>query len=186
MLYRARATCSLQRLPVITVMKAGDYVLWKRFLSFLGNYRLTDATGATVMRFVGHLRVALRFDAVDAKGNVLFRGQGRLQDTRNRVTFTQDGQTYGSMRAEWGGRLRRESPQKRRCVIEASAGESLQTDGDCATVWSLLRQEVLVARVEQRGRRWNVKLIDDANADFVLTVVVAIVHQTLGDERSLD
>lgn len=171
---------------MITGMKAGDYILSKTFLSFLGNYRLTDTTGATVMRFVGHLRVALRFDAVDAKGNVLFTGQGLLHDALNRVTFTQAGQTYGSMRAEWEGGLRRESPQKGRYVIEVCAGESLQTHGDCATAWSLLRQEFVVARVERRGRRWSIKLRDDTNADFVLTVAVAIVHQTLGDERSLD
>jgi len=166
-------------------MKTGDYVLSRRFLSFLGNYRLTYATGAMVMRFVGDLGVALRFDAVDAKGNVLFRGQCLLQDAEQGHLYPR----WTDIRVDAGGMGRRAATCKSAkgcCIAEVGAGESLQTDGDCATAWSLLRREAVVARVERRGRRWSIKLLDDTNADFVLTVAVAIVHQTLGDERSLD
>jgi hypothetical protein len=167
-------------------MRAGDYILSKRFLSFLGNYRLTDAAGATVMRFVGHLRFALRFDAIDAQGRVLFRGQGKLISASNAVTFSRSGETYGSMHAEWEGGLRHDGPQRGRYVITGAAGEALQTHGDCATAWSLKRQDSEVARVERLGERWSVSLLDGTHGEFVLTVVMAIVHQTLGDERTLD
>lgn len=168
-------------------MRTGDYVLSRRFLSFLGNYGLTDAAGAPVMRFVGHLRIALRFDAVDAQGRVLFRGQGRLIDARNGVTFTRNGQPYGSMRAEWAGGLRRvDGEQKGRYFVNGGEGGTLQTRGDCATAWSLMRQDTEVASVERRGRRWGIRLLDSTHGEFTLTVVMAIVHQTLGDERSLD
>jgi hypothetical protein len=167
-------------------MKTGDYILSKGFLSFLGNYKLTDAAGARVMHFVGHFRIALRFDAVDAQGHVLFRGQGRLIDARNGVTFTRHGQPYGSMHSEWEGGLRRNGPQKGRYIINGGAGDVLQTHGDCATAWSLMRQDAEVARVERRSRRWNIRLLDSTHSEFALTVVMAIVHQTLGDGRTLD
>ena len=166
-------------------MRAGDYILSKRFFSFLGNYRLTDASGAAAMRFVGHLRFALRFDALDAQGHVLFRGQGRLIDTVNRVGFTCDGQPCGSLRAEWEGGLRREGPQEVRYVVDGAAGGTLHTHGDCATAWSLLRLDAAVASVERHGRRWRIRLQDSTHAEFALTVVMAIVHLTLGDERSI-
>lgn len=167
-------------------MRTGDYTLSKRFLSILGNYRLTDAAGVTVMRFVGHFRIALRFEAIDAQGRVLFSGQGQLIDASNGVTFTRNGETYGSMHAEWDGGLRREGPQKGRYVVSGGAGETLQTHGDCATAWSLMRQDSEVARVERHGRRWSIRLLDNTHGEFVLTAVMAIVHQTLGDERTLD
>jgi hypothetical protein len=167
-------------------MRTGDYVLSKGFLPFLGNYTLTDAAGATVMRFVGHFRIALRFDAIDAQGRVLFRGQGRLIDARNGVTFTRNGQPYGSMHAEWEGGLRRDGPQKGRYIVNGGAGETFQTHGDCATGWSLMRQDAEVASVERCGRRWGIRLLDSTHGEFTLAVVMAIVHQTLGDARSLE
>lgn len=167
-------------------MKAGDYILSKGFLSFLGNYKLTDAAGARVMRFVGHFRIALRFDAIDAQGQVLFRGQGQLIDNRNRVTFIRNGQPYGSMHAEWEGGLRRSGPQKGQYIVSGGAGDVLQTHGDCATAWSLRRQDAEVARVERHNRRWNIRLLDSTHSEFALTVVMAIVHKTLGNERTLD
>ncbi|MBL8139800.1 MAG: hypothetical protein JNM38_01720 [Acidobacteria bacterium] len=170
----------------MTEMRTGDYILSRKLLSFLGNYALTDAAGATVMRFVGHFRIALRFDAQDAQGRVLFRGQGRLIDARNGVTFTCDGQPCGSMRAEWEGGLRRAGPQKGRYIVSGGAGGALQTRGDCATAWSLMREDVEVASVERRGRRWGIRLLDGTRGEFTLTVVMAIVHQTRGDERSLE
>ena len=167
-------------------MRTGDYILSRRFLSFLGNYAVTDAAGATVMRFVGQFRIALRFDAQDAQGRVLFRGQGRLIDARNGVTFTRNGQPYGSMLAEWDGGVRRDGPQAGGYIVTGDAGDTLQTRGDCAIAWSLLRDDVEVASVERRGRRWGIRLLDGTRGEFTLTVVMAIVHQTRGDERSLE
>jgi hypothetical protein len=160
-------------------MNTGDYILSKRFLSFLGNYKLTDADGRLVIRFVGHFRFALRFDAIDAQGHVLYRGQGKLFDARNVVTFTRNGQPYGSMHAEWEGGLRR-------YIVSGGLGDALQTHGDCATAWSLMRHNAEVVRVERRSRRWNIKLMDSTHSEFALTVAMAIVYQTLGDERPVD
>ena len=167
-------------------MRTGDYILSKGFLSFLGNYKLTDVAGATAMQFVGHIRVALRFDALDAQGHALFRGQGKLIDARNGVNFTRNGQPYGSMHAEWEGGLRRKGPQKGRYIISGGGGDALQTQGDCNAAWSLMRQDTEVARIEQRSGRWNIRLLDSTHSEFSLTVVMAIVHQTLGDKTTLD
>lgn len=167
-------------------MKPGHYVLSRKLFAFLGNYVITDAAGAIAIRFAGRLRIALRFDAIDAAGRALFRGQGLLVDASNRVAFTREGQPCGSMRAVWEGGLRREGPQKGHYVVEGIAGDTFQTRGDCTAAWSLWRHETEVARVERRGRRWAIELLDGTHGEFVLVVVMAIVHQTLGDERSLD
>jgi hypothetical protein len=166
-------------------MKTGDYTLSKGLFSFLGNYKLSDAAGKTVMRFDGHLRIALRFDALDAQGHALFRGQGRLIDASNEVAFSRNGHPYGSMHAEWEGGLRREGPQKNRYIINFGADDTLQTRGDCATSWSLMRHDAEVATVARRGRLWTIKLLDDTHGEFSMTVVMAVVHKTLDDGRSL-
>ena len=171
---------------MIAAMQTGDYVLTKGVLSLLGNFRIADAAGATVMRFRGKLRIALRFDAVDAQGRVIFRGQGRLIDALNRVRFSRDGQPCGEMKAEWEGGLRRDGPQQGRYVVDGGAGGPLHTQGDCTTAWSLVRQQAEVARVERQGSQWRIRLLDGTHGEFVLTVVMAVVYQTLGDERSLD
>jgi hypothetical protein len=174
-----------QRRHVVNEMKTGDYTLSKRLFSFLGNYKVSDSEGTTVMRFDGHLRIALRFDAFDAQGRALFRGQGRLIDASNGVAFNRNGRPYGSMHAEWEGGLRREGPQRNRYIINVGADCTLETRGDCSTSWSLMRQEAELASVARRGRKWSIRLLDGTLGEFVLTVVMAVVHKTLGDERSL-
>lgn len=169
----------------VTEMKAGEYILSKRLFAFLGNYKLSDSDGATVMRFNGHMRLALRFDALDVHGRALFRGQGRLIDALNRVAFSCNGQTCGSMHAEWDGGLRREGPQMCRHIINVGADDTLETRGDCTTSWSLMRKEAEVASVARRGRKWAIRLLDGTHGEFVLTVVMAVVHHTLGNERGV-
>lgn len=165
-------------------MKVGEYVLSKRFLSFLGNYRLADEADKTIMRFVGHFRLALRFDALESDGRVAFRGQGKLLDGRNSVSFSRSGQAFGSMQADWEA-IKTSGSQIKRYLISGGTGETMHTQGDCATVWSLMNRDREIARVERRGRKWHISLFHTAYDEFVLTVVVAIVHMTLGDERTL-
>lgn len=166
-------------------MKTGDYTLSKRFLSFLGNFQVTDATGATVMRFVGYLRIALRFDAKDAAGRVLFRGQGRLVIEKGRVDFTQNGQPCGLMRTVRVAGTTGEGTENYDYVVDGCEGGALRTLGDRTKSWSLMNEVAEVVRVERRGRRWSVRLLEAEHGAFALTVVMAIVYMTLAEARTL-
>ena len=165
-------------------MTPGHYVLSKKLFSISGDYTLTDAAGATVMTFDGKLRIALRFHAIDAEGRRLFTGQGRIISVEHRVDFECAGQPCATMYAEWEGGLRHDGPQKCRYVVTCANGDALDTSGDVSTTWSVRRRGIDVARVERRRRGASITLLDAANGAFVMSVVMAVTHLTLGDERT--
>lgn len=165
-------------------MQPGPYVLSKDRFSLSGDFTLADGAGTTVMTFDSKVRVAVRFDALDAEGRVRFTGQGSVFTTTDRFEFERDGQPHASMRAEWEGGLQRVGPQRGRYVVTCVPGDTLHTAGDMATAWTLCRGESEVARVERAGRTWPITLLDAADAPFVMTVVMAVVQLTLGHERT--
>lgn len=157
-------------------MLPGRYVLSRNTISIGGDYTLRDAAGATVMTFDGKLRFAAVFTAMDAAGNALFTGREHVLNLEQRFEFERDGVAYATMRREWVGAIRLVGSTDYRYVITCRAGDRLETTGYVLTSWAIRRGDATVAQVESDDYVHTVDLGDDADAAFVMTVVMGVVR----------